>query len=284
MSKFWFIVLSFIVFVSCHLNENPISEELNILKKDILSINQIDSILKKNEIPESKWSIHKTDSIDGIYIPFNLYDCFIQIDSLFSDSLIAEMNHISNDEIIGNYHFGIGLWIRNNWGLWKNSRLWMYFYNKGISHPDDISSLILKLYHRKITSNKLLFQKEIESIKESIAEDNKIERKEKNREIAISSLVDEGDSIKFQIPINLESNSLFFYAYPALIFEDQNETRDSMLIISGIVIDKSDSEIDSVSNYRIKILRLSQQGVKVFSGKEIGDEIELGARELYLID
>ena len=285
MSKYWIIFLSFTLFASCKVNEIPISQELFLLKNDILTHEQIDSILNKNEIPKSDWDIHKTDSINGVYIPYNLYDCFIQLDFLFSDTLKSEMIATSGEELSGQYHFGFGMWMRNNWGLWKNSRLWLYFYHKGVSHPDDISSLILKMYHRKITNTELSLQKDLESIKESMAETKKLNRKERDREIAISSHINIGDSINFQMPIDLESRNVFLYAYPSLNLELKDKFRDSMLIISGIVTDKSYAESDSVADFRIRIQRLSQLEIKILSNiKNIGDELELEAKDLYLLD
>jgi hypothetical protein len=38
------------------------------------------------------------------------------------------------------------MWIRNNWGLWKGSRLSEYFNNIGIYHPDDMSGIILDTF------------------------------------------------------------------------------------------------------------------------------------------
>lgn len=280
MSRFWTIALLFIFF-SCQVKENQISKELLVLKNDMLSDKQIDSILITNEIPRSEWDIHKTDSIDGIYIPYNLYDCFSQIDAIFPDSVKLDMIQNTDREIIGQHHFGYGLWMRNNWGLWRQSRLWIYFYNKGVYHPDDVSSLILKMYHRKINNTELSFQRDVESIKKSIVEANILDRKEKDREITISSLVNIDDSIEFQLPIDLKYNTIFYYAYPALIFEDQDQNRDSMLIIKGIVTDKIYTESDSIANYRIRILDLSQVGI---IKNDVGDELEMDARNLYLIN
>jgi hypothetical protein len=50
----------------------------------------------------------------------------------------------------------LGLWIRNNWGLWSGSRLQAYFRNLGINHPDSMSGVILVSYHRYL--NKLDIQ------------------------------------------------------------------------------------------------------------------------------
>jgi hypothetical protein len=37
--------------------------------------------------------------------------------------------------------------MRNNWGLWSSSRLQKYFTDKGVMHPDDMSSVILFFYY-----------------------------------------------------------------------------------------------------------------------------------------
>lgn len=39
------------------------------------------------------------------------------------------------------WHFGIGLWIRNNW-IYPNSSLWAYFKKFGYSEPDGISGML----------------------------------------------------------------------------------------------------------------------------------------------
>ena len=48
------------------------------------------------------------------------------------------------------YHMGLGLWLRNNWGLWHESRLARYFDQLGIYHADDMSGLILETFWCKL--------------------------------------------------------------------------------------------------------------------------------------
>src|SRR6476646_9910862 len=80
------------------------------------------------------------------YIPKDLDDCINQIDKFWDDTMKAEAIAMTEDEFGGRYHFGLGLWIRNNWGLWKGSRLSKYFNSLGIYHPDDMSGIILSSY------------------------------------------------------------------------------------------------------------------------------------------
>lgn len=44
------------------------------------------------------------------------------------------------------YHFGLGMWLRNRWGLWLGSRLAAFFYSYGVTHPDGMSCIILSRF------------------------------------------------------------------------------------------------------------------------------------------
>lgn len=87
------------------------------------------------------------DTIDGVYIPRNIEDCFSQLDSILAfknrRGIIAQPNR----ESMSKYHFGLGMWLRNNWGLWSGSRLERYFYARGVYHPDNMSGAILEYYY-----------------------------------------------------------------------------------------------------------------------------------------
>jgi len=41
-------------------------------------------------------------------------------------------------------HFGLGMWIRNNWGLWQQGPLYRSMQTYGFAHPDDMSGAILE--------------------------------------------------------------------------------------------------------------------------------------------
>lgn len=74
-------------------------------------------------------------------------DCFVQLDKTLSEKDKTEIKSLeSRDETI-KYHHGLGMWLRNNWGLWGGSRLQKYFLNKKVDQPDGMSSLILEYYY-----------------------------------------------------------------------------------------------------------------------------------------
>lgn len=125
------------------------------------SFSQTDS----NSLTDSSEAKFFQDSINGIYIPMDLEDCFKQIDSFWNDTVKTEVKSLSENEFVSNAHFGFGMWMRNNWGLWAGSRLQKYFRNKGITHPDDMSGIILTSYHRYLTGKDIEFDKQIEYYK-----------------------------------------------------------------------------------------------------------------------
>jgi len=99
--------------------------------------------------------------IDGIYIPKNLNQCFEQLNLMLDPKQIKEIKTKSEEEFSVGSHFGLGMWIRNNWGLWQGSRLYHFFKVKGISHPDNISGIILTSYHRKLNGTEIQLEKQI---------------------------------------------------------------------------------------------------------------------------
>ena len=87
---------------------------------------------------------------NSAYIPNNLEECFIQLRKILTKEQLNDFRSLSEDEVIRQCHLGLGMWIRNYWGLWKKSRLAKYFNNMGIFHPDDMSGIILLSFHRHL--------------------------------------------------------------------------------------------------------------------------------------
>ena len=103
--------------------------------------------------------------IDGVYIPKNLRESINEIDGFYSDSIKNGIIKMEEGEFIGEYHMGTGLWIRNNWNLWKGSRLSRYFKRHGIKHPDDMSVIILTSYYRQLRGQEIDLKGQIKKYK-----------------------------------------------------------------------------------------------------------------------
>jgi hypothetical protein len=83
------------------------------------------------------------------YIPSDLNECLAYLDSTITPSNLDTLVRW-NEQDMSRAHMGLGLWMRNNWGLWKGSRLSEWFNKHNIWHPDDMSGIILTSYWRHI--------------------------------------------------------------------------------------------------------------------------------------
>lgn len=120
-------------------------------EKEVLRLAK--KIEKKNAAKKKERErILAIDKIDGVYIPKDLNDCFVRLSVGLNHESINKIKN-TPDSAIGDLHFSLGLWIRNNWKLWGRSRLQLYFMDRGVNHPDDMSSLILCSYHRYLNGS-----------------------------------------------------------------------------------------------------------------------------------
>src|SRR4029079_7994312 len=86
----------------------------------------------------------------GFYIPSDLDDALGEIDRGMDRRGRNEVLSFATEDDMIKSHFGLGQWLRNNWGLWGGSQLADYFNNLGVHHPDDMSGIILDSYWRKL--------------------------------------------------------------------------------------------------------------------------------------
>ena len=79
--------------------------------------------------------------------PKTLYEAILKLDDLMTDEARVRFAKESGTSPGSKFHFGGGMAMRNNWGLWdKEQPLTTWFRNNGIWHADDMSSLIYKAY------------------------------------------------------------------------------------------------------------------------------------------
>ena len=85
-------------------------------------------------------------------LPSNKKECFAQLDEMLSE---ADKKAIVEAEDLFEFHFTLGLWIRNNW-LYDRSEEEMESLSKafGVDMPffeaDDLSSEILEAYKKHL--------------------------------------------------------------------------------------------------------------------------------------
>jgi len=86
---------------------------------------------------------------DKGYMPKNLDECFVQLDAELGPAQIKKLKD-GSEEDLALYHLGLGMWMRNSWGLWSNSQLARSFLGLDIHHSDDMSGIILTSYWRHL--------------------------------------------------------------------------------------------------------------------------------------
>jgi len=112
---------------------------------------------KRQEEIKQKQEFEKrltSESIKGVYIPKDLGECFIELDKVLKEVDKKELQSLPDRGEMMRYHIGLGTWMRNNWGLWGGSRLQKYFTDKGITHPEEMSSVVLYHYHDWLNGKK----------------------------------------------------------------------------------------------------------------------------------
>jgi len=81
--------------------------------------------------------------------PKDLDECLVRLTSMLSPHEIERIKRGSAQEMT-QHHFGLGLWMRNNWGLWGDSPLARWFQARGIDHADAMSGIILDSFWRHL--------------------------------------------------------------------------------------------------------------------------------------
>jgi hypothetical protein len=126
---------------------------------------------------------YKASHLDGRYIPMDLLDCFRNLDTLMDDGVRERFMAFSDEEVDKRTHGSLGKWLDNRWSISEGSRLTAYFRKMGVPHPDYMTGIIIRSYHRHLHKRdlkvkeqvnefkKLWEQKELQRVKEQKAKD-----------------------------------------------------------------------------------------------------------------
>ena len=95
-----------------------------------------------------QWSFISYSRRKQIPIPKNLDEAFKELDNILSSQFKVEFKNCNINNLTW-YHFGLGAWIRQNWGFWVDSHLaenLRAVYPEAGIHPDDLSRFVIKNY------------------------------------------------------------------------------------------------------------------------------------------
>lgn len=200
------------------------------------------------------------DRFTDDYIPKNLNDAIEYLNCTWSEKDKEEFKAKDEDEAVTELHFGTGLGIRNGWDLWKGrNSLSRYFRLKGISHPDDMSSIVLTSFHRSLNNKDIDLTGQIKFYKSYWSAARK-EYKEKNKQLAKInkeefSRYSIGDTVRIAFKVNVNRKTV--YAYGIQKYPDLEEQPNCY--IEGVVKGK---RIHIKRGRRLKILLTDICGYK----------------------
>jgi len=106
------------------------------------------------EEAEAKYAKNiKKSRINGVYIPKDHIEALQELKEMSPAESLAKFRTQSEDMVVKKLHFGLGRWIRYNWNFYEGSRLAEHLKTMGVSHPDDMSTFLMKLLHRDLNGN-----------------------------------------------------------------------------------------------------------------------------------
>ena len=109
---------------------------------------------------------HQPPDLSRFATPANLDECFHALEEGLPQYELDEMRNGSKDDMI-RYHHGLGMWMRNNWGLWRGEGpLYEYMAELGLVHPDDMSGLILDTFWLHLNQQPLDVEKKVDYYRE----------------------------------------------------------------------------------------------------------------------
>ncbi|NVK66208.1 MAG: hypothetical protein HWE22_16575 [Flavobacteriales bacterium] len=187
------------------------------------------------------------------------------------------------DELV-KYHRGLGMYVRNN--LLRHHKhseeIKAYFKDQGIIHLDDVSSLILRSFHRSLNNKGADVSdrvKEYQAYWQSITD---CKERVQERAMEINKQYEVGDTLRIQMPVG-ESNSVIDYPCPDENREWQfNDSTD--LEITGVITKKY--HVNSPSNvfFTLQVLTKSKPEVEIMmEGTKVGDELRFSLKTAWKV-
>jgi hypothetical protein len=78
--------------------------------------------------------------------PKTLEEAHQRLEQLLPEKELAKIDAMKSEDDMIEYHFGLGMGMRNSWGLWGGGPLGQHMEKLGFHHPDDMSGVILETF------------------------------------------------------------------------------------------------------------------------------------------
>lgn len=94
-------------------------------------------------------------------IPQNLDEAHEILMKQLPKETLDQIKNMKSEDEMWRFHRGLGMSLRNSWGLWGGSPLKQYFLELGITHPDNMSGVILGTFWCKIHDKPLRLEERV---------------------------------------------------------------------------------------------------------------------------
>ena len=152
----------------------------------VMAVAQKPDIINNPNKPKSNkpedvyhWRIGQ-EELDGVYIPADIAECFIELDKKVSTASKTKFKSADEMFVMQKLHYSLGRWIWYNWGFYEGSRLSVYMNKVGVHQPEDMADFIVVAYHRHLNEKPLNAKELVEFFQER--KKRELEAKEKARE------------------------------------------------------------------------------------------------------
>jgi len=103
----------------------------------------------------------------GVYIPRDIPDAMLRLDGLTDEAAREKLKKIDERTMAKKLFFGLGRWMEYNWNFQEGSRISHLLRKNGLSYTEDMTTVMLILYHRHVMGKELDADKLIAEIAEN---------------------------------------------------------------------------------------------------------------------
>ena len=204
------------------------------------------------------------------YKPINLEEAVIQLAKILPDTTQQEIISMTEDEFLAGSHFGLGMWIRNNW-IRGGSKLAPDFNSKGIFHSDDMSSIILTCYYRQLHNQDWDLEEQIKLYIDYWGQTEDYENRKKEIALKNYNEFNINDSITILMAVSIDEVG----GRNAVIIESENDwifNANTDLEILGIVKEKYFINDSSNVFFKVQIIKMNYPKTKILMNEvNVGD-------------
>ena len=200
---------------------------------------------------------------------------------ILDDKKLNEMPVEDEDFMLFLFYYDFGRNIRNTWELWSEENDLVHFFNSyEIFHPDDMSSIILTSFYRRMKNKEIDFEGQVQDYLDFRKPYQEFENEEIKRALDAYNNYNLGDTITIYMEMDESAGINTIVGIGPGYEWIFNPEKD--LELSGKIIKKEVIKDCTDINLLIHILRYNKKGIVEMLGKKviIGDTTDFNLKYL----